>query len=163
MIYDSKDIAKNYSTSSWRCNFRSWWNGLNWMNISGTEHDFFMKYKTDLNFCFKDNIFRNYDFLGEVTLKSFRQVKDYMIINDLLPRNILIICLRMDFISVRTKRFHFQYNMEFFHHFGNLKTLTLAKIKQKHLILICRQRKNSVIKMFLFENLTTTTYSPLFY
>ena len=151
MVYDSKDISKNllYLVMT--------------LQLSKLMEWLFMKYKKDLNLCFKDNTFKNYDFLGEVTLKSFRQVKDYMIINDLLPRHILIICLRMDFISVRTKRFHFQYNMEFFHHFGNLKTLTLAKIKQKHLILICRQRKNSVIKMFLFENLTTTTYSSLFY
>ena len=38
------------------------------------------------------------------------------------------------------KRFQFQYKMEFFHHFGNHKTLTLVKIKQKHLVLICRQK-----------------------
>ena len=96
MVYDSKDISKNllYLVMT--------------LQLSKLMEWLFMKYKKDLNLCFKDNTFKNYDFLGEVTLKSFRQVKDYMILNDLLPRHILIICLRMDFISDRTKRFHFQ-------------------------------------------------------
>lgn len=38
------------------------------------------------------------------------------------------------------KRFKFQYKMEFFLQIGKHKTLALVKIKQKYLVLICRQK-----------------------
>ena len=66
-------------------------------------------------------------------------MKDCIITNDLLS------CphfenLPEDGFQFSSKRFQFQYKMEFLHHFGSHKTLTLVKLKQKHQVLICRQK-----------------------
>ena len=61
-----------------------------------------------------------------------------VITNDLLPHHILLIYLKMDFSSVsNVLSFNIRWNSS-----SKLenKTLALVKIKQKHLVLICRQK-----------------------